>query len=240
MDNQIQATLDLLVGKIHAKEEEANKLKKLVNELSVEAGMDVPYSDIHESADGTTNIRSDLFYGQVLVTATRKYLEMRKASKKGAASIAEIYNALKRGGYKFDTKDEENAKNTVRVSLRKNSSIFHKLPNGEYGLLAWYPNAKIVADDEEQKDEKPKKGTAKPEKEEKTAFVSNEMIRTAVFATTGNFKGADIEATLKRTHSSLDLRAGSLAQEIFNLKKKGLIREVSARAGSTGATYCKS
>ena len=26
--------------------------------------------------------------------------------------------------------------------MRKNSSIFHRLPNGQYGLTAWYPNMK--------------------------------------------------------------------------------------------------
>lgn len=40
------------------------------------------------------------------------------------------------------TRDEENAKRGLRVSLTKNSVTFHKLPNGKYGLLDWYPGAK--------------------------------------------------------------------------------------------------
>src|SRR5438132_8921727 len=63
---------------------------------------------------------------------------MRKASGGGAASVETIYQALKAGGYRFDTKNEENARNGVRISLRKNSATFHKLPNGEYGLCSWY------------------------------------------------------------------------------------------------------
>jgi hypothetical protein len=41
----------------------------------------------------------------------------------------------------------------MRISLAKNSSLFHKLPTGKFGLLEWYPNAKPLkasktADDE--------------------------------------------------------------------------------------------
>lgn len=30
----------------------------------------------------------------------------------------------------------------IRQVLRKNSGIFHRLPNGEWGLLAWYERVK--------------------------------------------------------------------------------------------------
>ena len=31
---------------------------------------------------------------------------------------------------------------SLRISLGKSSHTFHKLPNGQYGLLEWYPNVK--------------------------------------------------------------------------------------------------
>jgi hypothetical protein len=78
---------------------------------------------------------------------------MRRAANLGPATPRDIYEALVKGGLKFDTTVVANAITGVRGTLRKNSSIFHKLPNGEYGLLSWYPRAKAArpnaaADDE--------------------------------------------------------------------------------------------
>ena len=59
-----------------------------------------------------------------------------------AATVNEIYDGLIAGGYQFDAKDALNAKRGLRISLTKNSSTFYRVPNGRYGLLVWYPNAK--------------------------------------------------------------------------------------------------
>ena len=32
----------------------------------------------------------------------------------------------------------------MTITLGKNSGIFHKLPNGRFGMLSWYPNAKPI------------------------------------------------------------------------------------------------
>jgi hypothetical protein len=87
-------------------------------------------------------IQADTFYGKVIITASREYLEMRRNASLGPASPREIYEGLKKGGFKFDTKIESNAITGVRNTLRKASNIFHRLPTGEYGLLKWYPRAK--------------------------------------------------------------------------------------------------
>lgn len=88
------------------------------------------------------SIRSDQFYGQPLAAAIRTILEMRRKQERGPATVNEIYGALIEGGFAFDTRNDENAKRGLRVSLTKNSVTFHKLPNGKYGLLDWYPGAK--------------------------------------------------------------------------------------------------
>jgi hypothetical protein len=115
-------------------------------------------------------IGPDTFYGKKQSTAVRQYLEMRKAGGKGPATPREIFDALKKGGLQFETKNDEVALVGLRALLRKNTVTFHKLPNGSYGLLSWYPDAK-----------KPKGGgvaadgiMARPENEEDEASDSSE------------------------------------------------------------------
>jgi hypothetical protein len=67
---------------------------------------------------------------------------MRRQQDLGAAQVAEIYEALIKGGYQFQAKNDEVARQSLRNSLAKNTVTFHKLPNGRFGLLSWYPNAK--------------------------------------------------------------------------------------------------
>lgn len=58
------------------------------------------------------------------------YLAMRRASNSGAATVREIFNALKGGGFAFQAKEDANAQRGLRKSLTKNSATFHKLPVG--------------------------------------------------------------------------------------------------------------
>jgi hypothetical protein len=116
------------------------KTKAGINQLAELAGIPAPYADIEEVSAGAA-IRPDQFYGQALHTAMRNYLEWRGKAR-GPATVNEIFEVLKAGGYQFETKNDDNSKRIIRITLTKNSIVFHKLPNGSYGLLAWYPNAK--------------------------------------------------------------------------------------------------
>jgi hypothetical protein len=159
--DDLQTAIDVLKMRIRSKEEDINRLKRTVNEMCADAGQDVPYADIGNSdAGNNASIRSDQFYGQTISSAAKTYLEMRRSQ--GAASVNDIFAALKNGGFKFETKDDGNAKNGLRISLRKNSSIFHRLPGGAYGLLAWYPNAKPPKDDDEAGEDAPQASAAVP------------------------------------------------------------------------------
>ena len=89
-----------------------------------------------------SRIRPDQFYGQPLASAVRTILEMRKQQDLGAATVKEIFEALTMGGYQFNTKNDEVAVASLRNSLSKNTVTFHKLPNGRFGMLNWYPNAR--------------------------------------------------------------------------------------------------
>jgi hypothetical protein len=139
MRPEIQQVIQVLRDKIRAEEEEVAKLKHIVNKLFADENETPPYTDVMlDSATSLGALRTDHFYGHTLAEAAKEYLEMRKASGLGSASVNDIYKSLKDGGYKFDTASEEYAKNGVRISLRKNPTIFHKLPGGDYGLCVWY------------------------------------------------------------------------------------------------------
>jgi len=144
--------IDGLVKVIAEAEKKVAEQKRVVNGLCAGAGRPEIYHDIDAaSAVNLGNIQSDQYYGQPLATAMRAILEMRKATGRGPATVREIYDTLMQGGFKFEAKDE-NALRGLRQSLTKNSAVFHKLPNGSYGLLEWYPNAKPARPDDDAED----------------------------------------------------------------------------------------
>lgn len=245
MNDDIINTIEVLTNKVAAKEEEANKLKKLVNELCGEAGIAIRYADVSEPGKTISAIRSDEFYGQTLTAAIRNYLERRKAANLGAASVTAIHKAIKDGGYKFETNSEENAKISVGNALRKTSSIFHRLPNGEYGLLAWYPSAKAPPEALASSKAKGKKGRAanqpaKPGASKSNGdVVTNKEIRDVILAQEGEFQSSDIEGSVKSKFPSKELPKTKIPSVIFILKGKGLLRQISERSGKKGAVYAK-
>ncbi len=143
MDEHFRLTIAEVQKRIVEGEKQVQEDKRTVNKLAVMAGAGVIYpdADLQTNSIGLT-IRSDQFYGQPFATSVRDILVMRKALNQGAATINEIYGALVEGGFRFDTKIEENAKRGMRISLAKNNTMFHKLPSGTFGLREWYPNAK--------------------------------------------------------------------------------------------------
>jgi hypothetical protein len=145
MREQFLPAIEALKKDLSEFEKKIAETKSMINRLCELAGEQPLYADI-QSANGApqtlNSIQADTFYGKVITTASREYLEMRKVAGLGPASPREIYEALRDGGFKFDTKIENNAITGVRNTLRKASAIFHRLPNNEYGLLKWYPRAK--------------------------------------------------------------------------------------------------
>jgi hypothetical protein len=248
MDNTFIGAIEVVKNRVKEKEEELNRLKKAVNDMAKDAGLPPVYASVaSENAGSIASLRSDQFYGQGLSTAIRMYLEMRKASGLSSAGVNEIYDAIKNGGFKFDTQNDLNAKTGVRNTLRKNTAQFHRLPNGEYGLLAWYPNAKQGKngdDDEPEADKKPKDKKAAVEATAENSsvtenFFTNGDIREAIAGVTGNFGVSDIEKKLKTNFPSKTIRTGSVPTVIFTMKKKGLLKLIAERQGKRGATYCK-
>jgi hypothetical protein len=155
-----------------------------VNELCRGADRAPIYSDVDQLSAVTTSIRADEFYGKPLASVVRTILEKRAAAGLFAAQVNDIYEAMQRGGYKFDAKNDDNAKRGLYVSLGKNTSMFHKLPNGTYGLLEWYPavkESKAKSPNGDQK-ESAEKGKEKPLHEELQAEAAGDEQETEELA----------------------------------------------------------
>lgn len=145
MKEKLQPAIDALQQELAEQERKVNQTKALINRLCEAGGMPIMYADAGGgSQPSIASIRGDTFYGKSVTTAAREYLEMRKGANLGPASTRAIYDALVQGGFQFETTDANNAMTGIRAVMRKNSSIFHKLPNGEWGLLAWYERVKAA------------------------------------------------------------------------------------------------
>jgi hypothetical protein len=124
-------------------EDQARDTKKAVNALCRVAGKPAIYTDL--DAEGrivSAQIRGDEYYGKPLATVVREILEKRHRLGIGPASVDELYDDMLEGGYQFDGKNPHNAKRSLRISLAKNTSTFHRLPNRKIGLREWYPGLK--------------------------------------------------------------------------------------------------
>lgn len=178
MSKTVEDAIAELTAEIGTAESELRKKKETVNTLCGVVGRPPAYSlQSAEEVAVPTAIRGDLFYGQPLAPSVRTILEMRRSVNQGAGLINEIYEALKAGGYVFETKSEDIAKKSLRNSLAKNTAMFHRLPNGRFGMRSWYPNIKEVrvspaSEDAASEDAAPEdeaNGAAQPASPEATA-----------------------------------------------------------------------
>ena len=157
MKPEFLPAIEALKKDLAEQELKVSETKTMINKLHVLAGGSPIYNDINEhSQAGIASIQGDTFYGKVVVTAAREYLEMRKAANLGPASVREVYEALKKGGFIFNSKNDTNSMTVLRTAMSKASAIFHRLPTGDYGLAKWYDMSKVkrsktsVDDDSDQ------------------------------------------------------------------------------------------
>lgn len=141
----LEQAINELMAEVATDETALRKKKESVNTLCAVDNRPAAYVLTDAEATVPLKIRPDQFYGQPLASAVRTVLEIRRAQNLGAASVNEIFDALQAGGYQFNTKSDEVAKNSLRNSLAKNTVTFHKLPNGRFGMLSWYPKAQKIA-----------------------------------------------------------------------------------------------
>jgi hypothetical protein len=143
MSESIKTAILELQQHLQSLEDESADTKRTINSLCKRMGTPPLYANVDSKSAITTGpIRADQYYGKALATVAREILESRQAMNLGPASVAEIYDRMVEGGFVFDTNNVDNAKRVLRISLAKNTAMFHKLPGGTYGLLEWYPAVK--------------------------------------------------------------------------------------------------
>jgi hypothetical protein len=139
MDEATQKVLGDIQARIESHLEEVGKLKKTANMIADMAGQSPIYADVDEESRTVGPTRPDAYYGKPLATAVREYLEFRRQ----AVPVEEIQKGLAQGGFDFSSMGWPKG-STLRylaISIAKNTNVFHKLPNGMWGLNVWYPEA---------------------------------------------------------------------------------------------------
>lgn len=164
MSEHVEKTIAEYRALIEAQESLLRDKKRVVNDLCEMAGLPKTYADVDLQPKATTGgFRSDQFYGKPLASSVRQILEARFASNLGPATIYEIFDVLKAGGYAGEGTDEV-MRRGVSISIAKNTAMFHRLPNDKIGLLSWYPNAKKPKDEENNVTEDKPKPKSEPGK----------------------------------------------------------------------------
>lgn len=141
MSEAIKATIAELQNQIRTWEQEIGDTKKVINSLAMRAGMSPVYADAELMSKASINsMRRDQFYGKTLTTALRELLSMRKVGGQGPATVNELFDGLLQGGFDHGSANDDNARRVIRITLTKNSGIFHRLPDDKtFGLTEWYP-----------------------------------------------------------------------------------------------------
>ena len=134
--------LDQMVEEIRAKQAELDNQKRAANTFFRGKGEAEPFviEDPDAAVGAALRIKADEYYGKGFATAAGNYMERRKT----AVTHDEVLRALEQGGFDFDAagwKDVSGRGRTVAMSLAKNTAIFHRLPNGMFGLRKWYGDA---------------------------------------------------------------------------------------------------
>jgi hypothetical protein len=138
-DDAVQKTIELVNAQIADLDRQLGEKKRMVNDLCKLAGRPAVYADADLIGSSVSlSTRPDEYYGKPLATVVTMILEKRNAARLGAAAVNEIYDEMVTGGFGFGGKNDDNNKRGLYISLGKNTSTFHKLPNGTYGLLKWY------------------------------------------------------------------------------------------------------
>jgi hypothetical protein len=139
--DHVQKTIDLIVAQVQELERQVAEKMRTANDLARIVDRPPLYRHGDNNPLGTSTL-PDEYYGRQMPDVIRDILRKRKQANLGAATAAEIYEAMKAGGYHFQTQNDAYAKRGIYGQLAAGEE-FHRLPGGQYGLREWYPNAKI-------------------------------------------------------------------------------------------------
>jgi hypothetical protein len=143
MSDHILRTLEDVKAQVAELSAKLREKQKFANALCEMAKIQPAFQiDEESTAINRLGARGDEYYGKTIAVAIREFLDARQAANLGPATVNEIFDALKAGGYHFETASDANSKKSIRICLSKNTALFHKLPNGKYGLKKWYGRIK--------------------------------------------------------------------------------------------------
>jgi hypothetical protein len=146
-DDPFQAALD----KIAELDAESTRLKTWVNEGDRMLGKEPRFADV----GGVYSVAAGIpgrgpakrwtpgeFFNKPFQAAVRGILLDRYAhegNQPAPALVDEIHEALTQGSFSFGTSGADAQKNSIRISLGKNTATFVRLPNSDlFGLCEWY------------------------------------------------------------------------------------------------------
>jgi hypothetical protein len=163
MSDKLNAAIEVLQSQLEQQLQEATETKKMINALRKRMGLDALYTDIATEQVGP--VRPDQYYGKPLATAAQEFLERRKQ----ACPAEEIMRGLTDGGFDFDATGwkEKDQLRMLAISLAKNNTKFHKLPNNTFGLLSWYDQAVLAKRNKEERGKQ--NGSVEKEEQEEPA-----------------------------------------------------------------------
>lgn len=144
MPNSLEAAISDLTAKLQQQMNEVSETKKAINVLLKMVGKEPQFPDENpEQVSASLNIEPDQFYGRPLATSVQEYMEQRrKATGKKAIDVKDILKVLEDGGFDFKAQGwrDNDRLRSLSINLAKNTKVFHRLPNGLFGLLSWYPD----------------------------------------------------------------------------------------------------
>lgn len=144
-DDPIQAAL----AKIAELDAGSARLKRFVNEADILMGREPRFGNVGDTAMFTVEgaktrkqFSPGQFFNKPFAGAVKMILVSRfeaEGNEPSPASVDEIHEALAQGSFNFETAGVDAQKNSIRISLGKNSITFVKLPGTDlFGLVEWY------------------------------------------------------------------------------------------------------
>lgn len=155
MDDRISPAIEALQQRLQQQLLDVSETKKAINMLCKATGQEPMYRDVEPEAVGGGSSRRDRYYGRPLSTVAQEFLEARKE----ACMPDEIFEGLRAGAFDFKAQgwggNEKDWIRNLSISLAKNTKSFHRLPNGAFGVITWYPDI-VAKKDREAKNAKAK------------------------------------------------------------------------------------
>jgi hypothetical protein len=154
-NEKLNSAIEVLLDQLKDQVRGVSETKRTINALRRSNGEGALFPDVEEDI-GISQLRADQFYGKPLATSAQEFLERRKQ----ACPADEILKGLDAGSFDFKSLGwpEKDRLRNVSVSLAKNTKTFHRLPNGTFGLLSWYPE--VLKREREREGQAPKEKTA--------------------------------------------------------------------------------